>query len=324
MAAEQISQRFATCLILVLATAVAWSAPQRASVDQLLLRVFERPPKLSYTVVQDRSFGLQTGNKRRYKQFVDSNGTTISTLIDLKAGTVTVDDGKTTTDYDLARKTVFTNQSFRKNDYSGKERAGIAKKNYTFKVFRGEQISGRRTEKLLATPKNSALAVRTYWFDLDTKIMLRQVQELPSGESYTTLDTIEVNFTSPRPLVPAVTPSWTRISQSPSVFTKSAKTAAANAGFSFSVPSDLPAGFIVQGYVTQTFGADKLMSVVLNDGFYRPILHVHRRDWGVSTEGGSLGGGKQFEVGKFNAELVSDLPPTVVTAIIRAFTKANS
>lgn len=323
MAAERIWSRFLTVLIFGCATFVAWPAPQRATLDQLLLRVFERPPKLAYTAIQDRMLAFQPGSKRRYKLFVDANGTTISTLIDLQAGSVVVDDGKTTSDYNLGSKTLMVSQSFRKNDMSAKARANLAKKNYTFKVLLGENISGRRTEKLVASPKNTSLATRTYWFDRETKIMMRQVQDVPSGESYTTLDTIELNFSSPRPLVPTLTPAWNKITQPETTFTTTLKSALNLAGFSLKTPSSLPMGFTIQGYIIQTFGRSKLLTIILNDGFYRPILHVYRKDWGVEVSGGSLAGGAPFSMGKLQGELVSDLPSGVVTSIQRAFSKVN-
>lgn len=309
-----------------LTTAVALCVLPSVAAPDILLNLFQRPKGVAYSAVQSFNRPRSGMGGRKIKISVDPKGilTTVVLAPVSRQGSITVDDGRMTTEYNADSKVRWRYPSQRTFEMDPGLRTRIARKNYRIEVLRGADIAARSTVLITATPVNGKLPSRSYWLDRATNVVLRSEREDPDGESPRTLDTYSIQYgTAISPVkVPEEAQRWRQEPMDLPVVKSSADAIRKVSKINFGMPDKLPLGYQAYLYIHQEVEGKYLVSVAMTDGLGVAVMNVMRAKDSDAILKFLPADSSGFSANSLVYRLVSDLPQSADQDLLRAFLNA--
>lgn len=235
-------------------------------------------------------------------------------------GITTLDDGQNWMTYMPDENRIVIQSSPRLMGGTSRRKRAAAM-SYRFVSDSGENIAGRKSILVVATPKASEMPTRRYWIDSDFPFILK-MDVVEGNAAKTLLDTKVVTFEVQQDeenfkITPAT--GVRRIYLESPEKIRSSESAKASVGFMPSLPKDLPFGFVIQEGQIVGDKSERFVALRLTDGLASATLY----QWPVTRKNPVPCHDKKSvrEAGGIRMRLVGDLPDAVLTQLIDAFAR---
>ncbi len=321
---------------------LVWPSPDGIgeSARDILLRSLDAKNRISVTMIQIQPGGPARDDKSGSKSVSMPDRDFVQTKLQLSRdgkcrrtvlqplrmqGIISIDDGQNWTTILPDEKKVIIQSSPSAHRFDTRQKMALIDRNYVLKLEKQLDIAGRRSNSVLAIPKQKELSSRRFVIDADTYVLLRQESIDPNGKVTLQFDTQAIEF--PRRQDPALfrkpdlqslkivnLPAPKRVDDLSQVRQL--------IGFDPRNPDDLPYGFeIVEWHL---LGADDspFICARLSDG----IASVSVYQWDMRRKYKDMpfrSGGDAVDDG-INIKVFGDLPRSIRTKIAEKFKAAGT
>lgn len=296
-----------------------FSGSGKDDAKDVLMRYLERGKLVAMTAIIEQPIQPRSSQTMQVKLLQDNGKrrTTILQPLSLQGRTSIIDKERWINYYPDERRMLIQQAPEPSNWESPKERMGLASKNYAFELAKSQDIAGRKSFLVVATPKASEMPTRRYSIDASKYVLLKL--ETRAGNDFRVLyDTKAIDFpTNPvneayfelKPLGDVQV-----VKLSPPKPVSSGMDVKGVLGFQPIMPRSLPFGFMSRN--PELTGDDdcRMLAIQITDGLANATVYQFSSSL-------SSGIPEPFEVslGGFRIRLVSDLPGDVGHKLLDAF-----
>lgn len=294
--------------------------------EDLLLRYLDKGRYVTYSAIVEHRRGPGSRNVMQFKVEQDSKGRIKYTLLQpiSMQGMVSVDDGKTWTNYHPDENRLMVQMSPRVKQQDPQERIKLATRNYSFELVRDVEVAGRKVLVVVAKPKSTDMPIREYSIDPFRNTLLKLEIKPPNDDEVVLMDTKSISY--PRS-IPSETFEITaagnvrKITLDDPKPLESVRNPESLLGFRPVIPKALPDGFEL--LFSEIAGPEErqFLAVRITDGLvFSTVMQSKMRTEVRESRGGR---DHQMTASGVAISVSGDIPEAVRKRILEAFVKAN-